>query len=149
MTSKLDDIFTAYEKRKEAEERAAAEKAAKLARDRDVAEAFFRERIVPPLRNLVQQIREKGHDANLIENLEADAPTVTLEFTPKRRASATAAPAPSRLTFTAKGDWIETLQEVAHGLSRGIGERWALREVTSEFSGKQGLVLVEAALKHH
>jgi hypothetical protein len=150
MMKKLDDILGSYERRKQIEEKAAADKAVREQREREAALVVFRQRLIPPLHAIVRAIRERGHEASVAEFLEDEYPHVSMDFTPARRASGVWEPLGSRLLFTYKGgETVETLQEVARSASRGITEKWRLFDVGEDWVHRQVLGVVEHALRNH
>lgn len=150
MPKTLDELFEAYDKRKEWEEKAAADKAARAGRERDNAFTIFRQKVIPPLRELSEQIRAKGHEANVIEALDADPPSVIMEFTPAKRPADPQPPTMSRITYSWHGgEVVEALAEVARSASRDVGEKGRLVDVNPEWTTRRAVQLVEAALKNH
>jgi hypothetical protein len=150
MAKRLDELFETYEKRKQSEERSAEEKAARVKRERDEAVAVLRERVIPTLRRLAEDIRGKGHEANVTDALDGELPHVIFDFTPRKRSDKSPVPTISRLRISWNtGEFIETAQEIALSSSRGIAERHRLRDATPEWTNVQAFFLVEAALKNH
>jgi hypothetical protein len=148
--STLDDLFDSYEKRKQAEERVAREKESRMQREREEALAVLRKKVIPPLKRIIEQIRGRGHVANLVERLDDAEPTLVLEFTPARRSETPPFPEASTITFVFhNAGWIETTQDVSLAASRGVTERWKLNDITEQWATRQVLHLVEAALKQH
>lgn len=146
----LDDLFDAYERRKDKERRVAAEAAAKAARDREKAIAILRRSVVGPITDLIETIRARGHSAEVTESFDGERPEVVVVFVPERRSATDAEPQESRVRFAWTGhDFMETLQEVAGSASRGITERWRIGEVNERWAQRQIYSLVEAALKHY
>ncbi len=146
----LDDLFDAYERRKDREGRDAMEAAAKAARDREKSIALLRRAVLGPIEAVIGTIRDRGHTVEVNEFFEGDNPEVVVVFVPKRLNPVDAEPQPSRVHFTWTGhDFMETNQEVAGSASRGITERWRIGEVTERWAQRQIYSLVEAALKNY
>ena len=149
MARKLDELFDAYERRKVQEQKAAEEKAARVAREREKATALLGVKVLGPLGPLMDKIRERGHVADVSQSLEGDHPQVVFLFAPKKLNAADPEPQPSRIKFTWTGhDFMETVQEIAGSASRGVAERWRIGEVTEEWTRTQVYHVVEAALKN-
>jgi hypothetical protein len=145
--SKLDELFDAYDKRKQSEHRMAAERAAREKRECEAARSTLRERVLPTLNRLAEQIRRKGHDARVMDQLDTEHPALLFDFTP---AISDPPPIMSRVSFAwTGGESMETVQQIARSASRGIAEKWRVRDATDDWTSKQVLAMVEAALRNH
>ena len=149
MPRPIDELFDAYERRKQQERKAAIEKAAKAARDREKAIEILTSQVFAPLEPLIQQIRSRGHGSELVRAFDGEIPHLMFTFSPSRLNEFDLPPQPSNLRFTwPGGEQIETVQDVAGAASRSVSERWRLRDVNEDWTHRQVYALVEAALKN-
>jgi hypothetical protein len=160
MPKDLDEIFATYDQRKLAEQNAANERAEKERAERDVTGSLFTSVVLPALKELVAQVKAKGHKATLHEYIENyTAPRVTVEFTPVPKVQVghrTTFIQPSKLTFTHTGGGLVTVAKEVKSKSdadtsydhRSAGESTIKAEqVTHDWVRTQALGFIDAVLK--
>ena len=149
MNRSFDELFDAYERRKQRERRAAKEKADQVARNRERASELISRKVLGAIAPEIERIRERGHTAEVISQMDAETPSAMVVFTPKRLNEFDPDPQPSRLRFSWTGhDFVETSQEVAGAASRSVAERWKIGDITEEWAHRQLYALVEMALRN-
>ena len=149
MMRSVDELFDAFEKRKQAERRAAKDKADKAAREREKATALISRKVLGAIGPVVERIRERGHRAEITSEMDGETPHAVVEFTPRHLNEFDPEPQPSRLRFTLTSQGlVETTQEIAGQASRRVGERWKLTDITEDWARNQLYALVEAALRN-
>jgi hypothetical protein len=150
MTRSVDELFDAFDKRKQAERRASKDKAEKAAREREKAVAIIEKKVLAAIAPVIERIRERGHHAAVSSHLDEEAPYAVLEFRPKHVNENDPEPQSSRTRFALTGQGLlETTQEIAGQASRRVGERWKVSDVTEEWARQQLYALVESALKNY
>ena len=149
MTRSFDELFDAYERRKNRERREAKEKADQVARNRAKASELIGKKVIGAIAPVAERIRERGHALEVTSQMDTETPSAVVVFTPKRFNEFDPEPQPSRLRFSWTGhDFVETTQEVAGAASRHVSERWKIGDITEEWAHRQLYVLVETALRN-
>jgi hypothetical protein len=145
---KLGKLFDSFDQRRDEQNTAHDAVLANEHTQHAAAVAIFQERIIPPLRLLVEQAIDRGHKAELVEKLAEPYVSVTFIFTPAQMGKGPPFPTPSRLKLTRYGGEIEADTEIGPSSRKSAPPaQRPMGEVNPEWITEKALELVEGSLR--